>query len=414
MVIGRIAAVLCLCLLLGACGNGRPASGQVQPQAISVQRVTTAPGAGVAWLSGMRGITPDGRVLSLPGVPFLNGGNGIWGLRSADGGLLYVLDSGKLRIASAADGRILRTIDLPTDVATNAGVAAVSSDGRWLGRVTSGGAKAGLVLIDLERGELAASGSIAPSFGAAAAPSGMGLVAAHGGRLLLTLSGGQMMLVEPLGRQLNVTAHVADSRLTCNGPAPLIRLSPEGDAVVGYCPFDGTVWWFDLSKFKVAARLLVPLGNPFWGSTAFSADGRTLYIYDSWKARVNVVDVAQHRLLRSSEVGRPPLSLRLPFVDDAFAKGPNFAASLSADGHTLFVIGPHGGGGGLDGVDTETIAVRAHWLSGRTLRAVWAGRDGLAVYALEEPAGRVLDLIDPNTGSVRTLQLDVDSDFTVP
>jgi hypothetical protein len=415
VMIGRSAAFLCLCLILGACGGAKPGASKPgqQAQTVPVQHVAAPPGAGVAWLSSMKGITPDGQVLSVPGQPYPNGSNGARGLRSSDGGLLYVLASGKLKIASAADGRITRRIDLPSDLSTNAGMAAVSPDGKWLGLATAGRASTGLVLIDLERDEVAASGSLADASGGDSARPGIVLLAAPGGRLLLMPGGGQMVLVEPLGRQLILTSRVSDSRLSCGGTPALIRLAPARGTVIGYCPFDGSVWWFDLSKFKVTAQLPVLLGNPFWGSTAFSADGRTLYIYDSWKGGVNVVDLMQHRLLRSSVVGRPQASLRLPFVHDAYAKGPNFSASLSADGRTLFVSGPHGWAGGLYGVDTRTLVVKAHWLDGRTLRSVWAGGDGLAVYALEEPGGNVVHVIDPNAGSVRTVQLDVDSDFTV-
>lgn len=367
----------------------------------------------MAWLSSLKGITPDGQVLSAPGQPYLNGSNGARGLRSSDGGLLYVLASGKLKIAGAADGRITRRIDLPSDLSTNAGLAAVSSDGKWLGLATAGRGSTGLILIDLDRGEIAAAGSIADASGGDSAPSGIALQAAPGGRLLVMSGGGQMMLVEALGRQLILTARVSDSRLSCGGAPSLIRLTPGGGTLIGYCPFDGSVWWFDVSKFRVTAQIPVQLGNPFWGSTAFSADGRTLYIYDSWKGQVNVVDLVQHRLLRSNPIGRPQVSLRLPFVHDAFAKGPNFSASLSADGRTLFVSGPHGWAGGVYGVDTQTLVVKAHWLDGRTIRSVWAGGDGLAVYALEEPSLKVVHVIDPNAGSVRTLQLDVDSEFTV-
>lgn len=413
--IRRSAPAVCLCLILGACGGAKPDASRPgqQAQAVPVQHVAAAPGAGVAWLSSMKGITPDGQVLSAPGRPYLNGSNGSRGLRSSDGGLLYVLASGKLKIAGAAEGRITRRIDLPSDLSTNAGLAAVSPDGKWFGLATAAGLPSGLILIDLERGEAAASGSIADASGGDSAPSGIALQAAPGGRLLVMSGGGQMMLMEALGRQLILTARVSDSRMSCSGAPSLIRLAPVGGTLIGYCPFDGSVWWFDLSKFRVTAQLPVQLGNPFWGSTAFSADGTTLYIYDSWKGRVNVVDLVHHRLLRSSVIGRPQVSLRLPFVHDAYAKGPNFSVSLSADGQTLFVTGAHDWGGGLYGVDTQTLVVKAHWLDGRTIRSVWAGGDGLAVYALEEPSGKVVHVLDPNAGSVRTLQLDVDSDFTV-
>lgn len=48
------------------------------------------------------------------------------------------------------------------------------------------------------------------------------------------------------------------------------------------------------------------------------------------------------------------------------------------------------------------------------LRAVWVCGDGLAVYVVEEPAGNVVDIINPNTGNVSTLRLDVATDFVLP
>jgi hypothetical protein len=413
--IGRRIAIVSVGLVLAACGDGRSSTSPPHPRAIPVEHVAAAAGAGVAWFAGMRGITPDGQVLNLPGSTYLNGSTGSWGLRSSDGGRLYQLASGKLEIVSAADGGVIRAIDLPSDLSTNAGSASVSPDRRWLGLATPRGTGTRLVLVDLERGELAASGSIADASGGVGGPPGVGLVATPSGQLLVMPPDGQLVLVEPLGRQLNVTARAANSALSCHSTeAPLIHLAPDRGTLNGYCPFDGTVWWFDLSRFKVTAQTPVQLGNPFWGSPVFSPDGRRLYIYDSWKGRVNVVDLAQRRLLRSGEVVRPQVSFSLPFVRDAFAKGPNFSASLSADGHTLFVTRPHGTGGGLYGVDTETLAVRARWLDGRTLRAVWAGGDGLAVYAVEGSAGNVVDVIDPNTGNVRTLRLNVATDFVLP
>ena len=60
---------------------------------------------------------------------------------------------------------------------------------------------------------------------------------------------------------------------------------------------------------------------------------------------MNVGDVPHCKLVRSGSVVHPPVAIRLPFVDDAFAKELSFSASLSADGHTLFVTGPRGGAG---------------------------------------------------------------------
>lgn len=57
--------------------------------------------------------------------------------------------------------------------------------------------------------------------------------------------------------------------------------------------------------------------------------------------------------------------------------------------------------------------MKAHWLAGRSINAVWAGGDGLTVYAVDQQR-RVLHIIDPSSGSVHTLEFDVTGDFAVP
>lgn len=410
----RWAGIACLCLLLASCGerNSAPPPNHVKP--VPVQHIGTAPGAGVAWFASMRGVTPDGHVLSMAGSPFLNGSSGSWGLRSPDGGHLFSLSSGKLLVASAADGRTIAAVDLQMGWGTSGIPAAVSPDGQSLALAQSGGTTR-LILVDLRRGEVVASGSIASTAGSSGVASEVALLAAPDGRLFVVPStDGHVVLVEPHGSQLEVVARAADSRLSCYSPRPpVIQLAPDQATVIGYCPFDGNVWWFDLSKMRVSAEVGTRIGNPFWGSPAFSSDRRFLYVYDSWDGWVSVVDVARHKLVRSSSVGRLAAAIRLPFVTDAFAKEPNFSASLSADGETLFVTGPHGGAGGVYGIETQSLALRAHWLDGHSISAVWAGGDGLEVYAVDEQ-GKVLHIIDPSRGFVRTLQLAVTGDFAVP
>jgi len=106
------------------------------------------------------------------------------------------------------------------------------------------------------------------------------------------------------------------NRFPSPGP-PEIHLAPDGDTVIGYCPFDGNVWWLDVTRMRVSAEVTTRIDNPFWGSPAFSGDGRLLYLYDSWDGWVSVVDVPQRRLVRSSPIGLPAAAIRLPFVDDA-------------------------------------------------------------------------------------------------
>jgi len=117
----------------------------------------------VAWLGEagrMRGFTPDGRELSLAGLPLFNSSNEGTGLRSADGRRLYVVSSGKLTVAAAMDGRVERLIDLPPAWRLPAApltAASLSPDGRWLA-LESNISATDLLLIDLEAGTTAASG----------------------------------------------------------------------------------------------------------------------------------------------------------------------------------------------------------------------------------------------------------------
>ena len=80
------------------------------------------------------------------------------------------------------------------------------------------------------------------------------LAAPDGGLFVLASSDGHVVLAEPHGTQLEVVAQAMDARLSCYSPAPLvIHLGPHGDNVIGYCPFDDKVWWFDLSKMRLIA-----------------------------------------------------------------------------------------------------------------------------------------------------------------
>ncbi len=145
----------------------------------------------------------------------------------------------------------------------------------------------------------------------------------------------------------------------------------------------------------------------------FSADGSLLYVYDAWGGAVSVIDVVHRSIAASGSVPRASSRLRLPFVKDVYAKGPNFSAALTPDGATLYVTGTQGGATGVYAINTASWAVRTHWLDGRKLAAVWAAPDGAALYALEQPT-IILDVISPTSGAVRTVRLAGQMAFSIP
>src|SRR5262252_2607191 len=176
----RWVGIACLSLLLTTCGERTSALPPRQVKPLPVQHVETAPGAGVAWFASMMGVTPDGHVLSMAfGSSLFNGSSGSWGLRSADGGHLFVLSSGRLLVASATDGHTVATIDLP-DWPPNGLSAALSRNGRWLA-LAQPGRTVRLALIDLARGQVEAAGWIASATPSGGAISGIALLVGSDG-----------------------------------------------------------------------------------------------------------------------------------------------------------------------------------------------------------------------------------------
>jgi hypothetical protein len=385
---------------------------------VAAPLVEAAPGASVAWLGEagrMRGFTPEGRELKLAGQPLFNSSNESTGLRSADGRRLYVVSPGKLAVVSAMDARTERLIDLPpgwSPAAESLMAASLSPDGRWLA-LESGTAATVLLLIDLESGAAAAAGSLAIDQGREVAPPGIpGLLALPGGRLLMLLPGTEQAVIgAPQSGRLEIQSRLSDHGLYCVS-STLLHALPDGSAVVGYCPMDGRVWWLALDSFRLAGAVQARLGNPFWGSPVFTPDARLLYVYDSWDGGVSVVDLVGRNLLgsRGTKAGRT--ALHVPFAEDAYAKGPNFSAALSADGATLFATGARGSAGGIFALSTRDWSVRAHWFNGRRFNSIWAGGDGRQLYAIRDGGG--LEILDLRTAASRTASLSVEADFTVP
>jgi hypothetical protein len=115
---------------------------------------------------------------------------------------------------------------------------------------------------------------------------------------------------------------------------------------------------------------------------ATSADGRSLYIVDSDRGLVSVMDTST-------------LEISAPHPIDLHRTGaPHTSAVVSSDGRTLFV----GAGGATSmfvAVDTTTFQVTDRWSAAGDASGIGLSRDGLRLYvALEDR----VEVFDPTTG----------------
>lgn len=400
---GRALALALLACL--ACG-GSSAQPAARPQTIPLPAVVGAPGAGNAWLTsstGVTGVDPDSRGLGTFLHPVWNAGNESGALRSADGGRLYVVTGdGELREVSAADGQVLRAASLKAAWRSAPWVSgAISADARWVALARQGL----LALVDLQNG--------APVAASADIPDGVSptLVVTPSGRVQAMLHSGELTSLTRHGDRLQADAVSTAKEIQCAAPA-LQRLLQDASTLFGYCPMNGEIWWFDLGSFKPSASTAVRIGNPFWGAPSFSLDGRNLVVFDSWDGYVSTVDLQLRKVVRSAKpLPSPAVGFHLPFVSDAYAKGPNYSASLAPDGATLFIVGSRSGPGIL-AIDTSTTAVRARWLGGQGFGAVWVGGDAQAVYAIRDN-GKDLVVVNPHTGAARTIPMSGLNGFAV-
>jgi hypothetical protein len=126
-----------------------------------------------------------------------------------------------------------------------------------------------------------------------------------------------------------------------------------------------------------------------------------LRVYDAWSGHLTSIDLVSRRILGSVLAIPTRASLWLPGVQDAFAKGPNHAATLSADGQRLFVTGPHDVDG-VFSVDALSLAVGKRMLPNTSISEVWIGGDG-SLLAFEQQTGNRLHILDSGTGALRTM-----------
>ncbi len=115
---------------------------------------------------------------------------------------------------------------------------------------------------------------------------------------------------------------------------------------------------------------------------ATSADGRSLYIVDSDRGLVSVMDTST-------------LEISAPHPIDLHRTGaPHTSAVVSSDGRTLFV-GAGGATSTFVALDTTTFQVRDRWSAAGDASGIGLSRDGLRLYvALEDR----VEVFDPTTG----------------
>jgi DNA-binding beta-propeller fold protein YncE len=116
---------------------------------------------------------------------------------------------------------------------------------------------------------------------------------------------------------------------------------------------------------------------------AASSDGTRLYIVDSVRGLVSVMDTETLAILR------------LETIDFGHSVVAETSAKLSADDATLFV-GIGGERSNLYAIDTTTFDVRHRWPVSGDLSGLGLSVDGLRVYLA---LGDHLDVVDPTSGA---------------
>ncbi len=122
-------------------------------------------------------------------------------------------------------------------------------------------------------------------------------------------------------------------------------------------------------------------GQPAAAQTmATSPDGKLLYIVDSTKGVVAVMDTHTLEILRTEH---PALTS---------PDGVRTSAQVSADGRTLFV-GSVGDGSTVDAIDTTTFAIEHRWGMGAMVLGLGLSEDGLRLYVGQREGVTVLDAL---------------------
>ncbi len=132
------------------------------------------------------------------------------------------------------------------------------------------------------------------------------------------------------------------------------------------------------------------LPRSLWGEPAraqamtSSPDGRSLYIVDSMRGRIAVMDTRTLEITRSERIDLGPL------------EQGRTSARISVDGHTLFV---GDGGSSLARIDTRTLEVLGRWPLPGDVTGLAMSEDGARLYAA---LGGPVALVDTGTGDATT------------
>jgi DNA-binding beta-propeller fold protein YncE len=160
--------------------------------------------------------------------------------------------------------------------------------------------------------------------------------------------------------------------------------APHGAPV----PSDAVVSFVHVLSLAKGWAHCVGLPRELWNqpataqAMAASSDGTRLYIVDSVRGMVSVMDTETLEILRTEE-----LDLRATGVTETSAK-------ISADGGTLYV-GTGGGDSVLYAIDTTTLQVTHRWPLSGDLSGLGLSLDGVRLYVA---LGDHLAVLDPATG----------------
>lgn len=137
-----------------------------------------------------------------------------------------------------------------------------------------------------------------------------------------------------------------------------------------------------------------------------SADGKSLYVVNSFAGSIIEVDTASftvrrtHALpLRGSATVRPTPDSASPFRGDAVRGNGGFrfgfrAAVLSPDGGTLYVSGDTG----VAAIDISDLSLTGLYLAGIPIESLAFSGDGARLYAMSGEQGKIVKL-NPQTGA---------------
>jgi hypothetical protein len=371
--------------------------------------ISIGPGASIAWLDNLTGFDAQGHVVGrIESQTAIRSGYGD----------IYVLAPQKIEVYDATDGRLQRTISRPG----SGDAAALTPDGRYmavLDEAPPDGTPPAVEMINLKTGAVA-SKTLGSTF--ATSDLAFSLTSQDSSRIVAVSNFWKTPTVAVLrfdGSTLTLEHQATDGQsrhrlASCDGMSPdnpasiPVRLLADGNTMVSVCPGNGVVSWVDLNRLTVVATLQVPIANPFWMSSVFSADGSMLYAYEGGTGRITSIDLTRRAIIRTAVVNAPTAFDPFGWLADrlfppVYAGGLSRSAALSPDGTVLYVTGAFDRPVGVAAIDLRDFHVNAQWKvdAGGSL---WLSGDGQTLYATRN-AGDQLTILHLGDGSVVTVPL---------